>query len=237
MTELYKNKTVLVTGSRRGVGRIISEYLLANGAKVVGFAIGEATFDHPDYVHMKVDVGDYKAVGDIFSELKRRNIFIDILVNNAAIQKSQFAMLLSPASAMAMIQTNLFGPFVVSREVAKMMHKNKWGRIINIGSMLQVFEPVGSSVYTACKNGLQSMAHVMAKEMGGIGVTCNTIAISAIKTDMLGELPKDKFDEIILRLPIPRYAEAEDVFNVMDFFASERSSYVTAQTIYLGGVV
>jgi 3-oxoacyl-[acyl-carrier protein] reductase len=236
MAGLYTNKTVLVTGSRRGVGRMLSEYLIANGAAVIGFAIGDSTMDHPQYFHMKVDISDYEAVNLKFSELRKRNISIDILINNAAIQTSQYAMLLSPTSALAMIQTNLFGSFVVSREVAKMMHKSKWGRIINIGSMLQTLEPVGSSIYTACKNGLESMAHVMAKEMASFGVTCNTIAISAIQTDMLKDLPKEKFDKIIMGLPIPRYTEPDDVFNVLDFFASERSSYVTAQTIYLGGV-
>ena len=116
------------------------------------------------------------------------------------------------------------------------MRKQKWGRIINIGSMAARLEPIGDSVYAATKAGLETMTNVLARELGPMSITCNTLAVSALKTDMLAQLPSAKIEQVIAGLPVPRFAEAEDVLNVFDFFASERSGYVTAQAIYLGGV-
>ena len=232
----YAGKLALVTGSRRGVGRLISEHFLQHGATVVGFSRGEATFEHPNYSHLQVDVGDPAAVQKGFSALKKINDSVHIVINNAAVQTSQYAMVLSPVAAQAMLNTNLMGAFMVSREASKMMRKEKWGRIINIGSMMSTLEPVGGSIYAVCKAGLSTLANVMAKELAPLNVTCNTLAISAIKTDMLDQQPKDKFAQLIATLPIPRLAEPDDIFNVLDFLVSERSSYITAQTIFLGGV-
>ena len=145
-------------------------------------------------------------------------------------------MIMPPSAAQAMLNTNLLGPFLVSREASKLMRKNKWGRIINIGSMAASLEPIGDSMYAACKAGLATLSNVMAKELAPLNVTCNTLAVSAIKTDMLAQLPQDKIAQVIAGLPIPRFAEPDDILNVVDFLASERSSYITAQTIYLGGV-
>jgi 3-oxoacyl-[acyl-carrier protein] reductase len=135
-----------------------------------------------------------------------------------------------------MVDTNLLGTFLVSREAAKIMRKAKTGRIVNIGSMAASLEPMGDSLYAACKAAISTLAGVLAKEFGTFGVTCNTLAITAIETDMLNQLPREKIDEIIAGLPVPRYAEPDDIFNVLDFFASDRSSYITAQTVFLGGV-
>lgn len=236
MGKPYTNKTVLVTGSRRGVGRIFCEHFLANGADVVGFARNEATIEHPNYTHMKVDLTNQNEIVDAFKSLRSMRVSVQIVINNAAILTSQHAMIMPIASAQAMIQTNFLAPFVVSRESAKMMRKSKWGRIINIGSMAVSLEPVGDSVYAATKSALEMLANVMAKEFSSFGVTCNTLAISAIETDMLDQLPKDRVDDIINALPVPRYAEADDILNVIDFYASERSAYITAQTLYLGGL-
>lgn len=235
-TEAYAGKCSLVTGSRRGVGRLICQHLLQHGAQVFGLARGEATIEHPLYVHSQVDIGDPASVQKCFSDLKKNTDAVHIVINNAAVLTSQYAMIMPPAAAQAMLNTNLMGPFMVSREASKMMRKTKWGRIINIGSMAVSLEPIGDSMYAACKAGLATLTNVMAKELAPLNITCNTLAISAIKTDMLAQLPQDKIAQVIAGLPIPRFAEPDDILNVIDFLASERSSYITAQTIYLGGV-
>lgn len=232
----YEGKVTLVTGSRRGLGRLVAEHVLAHGGRVVGFSRGEATIAHPAYSHLRVDIADPAAVTRGFAELRAVSDTVHIVVNNAAVLTSQYAMIMPPAAAAAMLNTNLLGAFMVSREAAKLMRRTKWGRIVNIGSMAAGLEPIGDSLYAASKAGLATMGNVMAKELAPLNITCNTLAVSAIGTDMLAQLPQGTVDQVVAGLPLPRYAEPDDVFNVLDFLCSERSSYVTAQTIYLGGV-
>ena len=231
----YNDKVILVTGSSRGIGKLICTHFLDAGASVIGFSRGEGTIDHPKYRHLRVDIGEPEAVQKAFFDLRGVTDALHIVVNNAAVATSQYAIIMPPEAAKDMVHVNLLGAFMVSREAAKMMGKRKWGRIINISSMMARLEPVGGSLYAACKAGLSTLANVMAKELSHINVTCNTVAVTAIESDML-VIPRKKVEEIITQLPIPRLAHPDDILNVIDFFASERSAYITAQTVYLGGV-
>jgi 3-oxoacyl-[acyl-carrier protein] reductase len=173
----YAGRVALVTGARRGVGKIVSEHFLSRGADVVGLARGEPTIDHQRYQHCRVDLGDASAIQAVFADLRKMVDHVDIVINNAAVLTSQYAMIMPASAAQAMVNVNLLGPFMVSREAAKFMRKRKWGRIINIGSMAVSLEPIGDSVYAACKAGLSTMANVMAREFASFNVTCNTLAI------------------------------------------------------------
>ncbi|HEY2751200.1 SDR family oxidoreductase, partial [Phenylobacterium sp.] len=172
--DLYSGKTALVTGATRGVGRTIATHFLDNGAKVIGFARGPASLSGEAYHHVEVDLADPLAIQKAFLGLHKQIEGIDIVVNNAAVLTSQYAMIMPPAAAQAMVNVNLLAPFIVSREAAKFMRRKKWGRIINIGSMAASLEPMGDSVYAATKAGLSTLANVMAKEFGPMNVTCNT---------------------------------------------------------------
>ena len=233
----YSGKIVLVTGARRGVGRLITEHVLKQGAQVIGFSKhldeGEKS---EQYRAIEVDVGDADSVAKGFEQVRKQFGRVDIVINNAAVLTSQYAMIMPAAAVKAMLDVNILGTFLVSREAAKLMRKNKWGRIINIGSMAASLEPIGDSVYAASKAAISTLANVMAKEYASLNITCNTLGITGIATDMLSQLPKDKIDSVIASLPLPRYATPDDIFNVIDFFGSERSGYITGQTVFLGGV-
>lgn len=233
---LYLDKVCLVTGSNRGVGRVIAEHFLNQGAQVVGLSRGPSGWERSGYTPLQADVGQPKEVQDALLKVGKLLGRLDVLVNNAAVLTSQYSLIMPPANAQAMVQTNLLGTFFVSREAVKLMKKRKTGRIINIGSMAASLEPVGDSLYAACKAAVATLANVMAREFASYNVTCNTLGITAFETDMLRQLPREKIEAIIQSLPVARYATEDDILNVVDFFASDRSSYITAQTVYLGGI-
>jgi 3-oxoacyl-[acyl-carrier protein] reductase len=235
----YAGKIVLVSGASRGLGHMITEHFLNNGASVIGLSRNDHKSTHENYTHFAVDLGDPQAIVTIFKEITKKFPRIDIVVNNAAVLTSQYSLIMPVKNAVDMVNVNLLGTFFVSREAAKLMRKSGRGRIINIGSMAATLEPMGDSIYAATKAGIQTLANVMAKEFANMNVTCNTIGITAIDTDMLRShtpTAQEKIKDIIKALPVPRQAEADDVLNVVDFFASDRSSYITAQILYLGGI-
>lgn len=233
---MYSDSYAIVTGSRRGVGKAIAEHFLNMDAKVIGLSQGVGSIEHPNYIHMQLDISKPGSVTTCFDAIKKITPSIDIVINNAAVLTSQYAMIMPISAAELMLTTNLLGPFMVMREASKMMRKAKWGRIINISSMAVSLEPIGDSMYAATKAGLTTLSNVMAKELAPMNITCNTLAISAIETDMLDQLPREKVEKIIFELPIKRFANIGDILNVIDFFASKNSSCITAQTIYLNGI-
>jgi 3-oxoacyl-[acyl-carrier protein] reductase len=237
MPTRYDDKVVLVTGARRGLGAVIADYFEQRGANVVGFSRhGEEAKTSDRRFDLAVDVGDAASVNAGFGAVRKRFGKLDICINNAAVLTSQYAMILPATSAQAMVDTNLMGTFLVSREAAKLMRKGKWGRIVNVSSMAVSLEPMGDSMYAATKAAITTLANIMAKELATTNITCNTLGISAFETDMLAQLPRDKIDAIIAGLPIARMATRDDVGHVLDFFCGPGSESITAQTVYLGGV-
>ncbi len=232
----YADQVVVVTGASRGLGRLLTEHFLRNGAYVVGVSRGQSDLAHARYAHRPCDITDERAVRDLFIGIARAHGRVDVVINNAAVLTSIHAMLMPAARADEMLRTNVLGTLLVAREAAKLMRKRSFGRIIAIGSMASTLEPVGDSMYAASKAASMTLSGVLAKEFGSYGITVNTVAVSALETDMLRQLPRAKVDAVVAGLPLPRLATPDDVFNVIDFFASPRSSYVTAQTVFLGGV-
>ncbi len=233
----YEGKVVAITGTRKGLGASLARHCLAQGALVLGLSRGQGVIEHANYRHYHCDVRDGQAVRATFQAVAREvPQGLHIVINNSGVLTSQHSLLLPASSAEDMLKTNVLGPFLVSREAAKVMKRTPGGRLINISSMAASLEPSGDSVYAASKAALETLSHVLAKELSGFGITSNTVAVTALETDMLAQLPRAAIDAIIAKLPVPRYATEDDVANVVDFFASPRSGYVTAQTIHLGGL-
>lgn len=214
----YDGKHVVITGTTRGLGKQLAAYFEAEGAIVHGLSRSTGC-----------DVGDPAAVRASMPPQ------VDAVVNNAGIAKAGYSLMLTPSAVEDVVRTNLLGTFYVSREAARRMRPNG-GRIVNIGSIAVPFEDPGTSIYAASKAGVLTMAAVLAKEFAAWGITVNTIGLSAFPTEMFGEHSPETQKAILDRLPLPRMATFEDIANVVDFFASDASSYVTGQVIYLGGV-
>jgi 3-oxoacyl-[acyl-carrier protein] reductase len=230
---MYSGKTVLITGVTRGVGAELSKHFFGNNATVIGIARSEIA---PFYcaTYCQCDLSKPEDIISTFQFLKGYKI--DIVINNAAVMSSRFSQKMPVEDAVNMVNVDLLAPFLVCREASKLMYDIPYGRIINIGSIADVCEAMGDSVYAACKAGLKTMTNVLAKEYARDNITCNTLSISAIDTDMLAQHKPEKVDVLVKTFPIPRKATIDDITNVIDFFCSPNSSNITAQTIYLGGL-
>ncbi|PKL77636.1 MAG: oxidoreductase [Ignavibacteriae bacterium HGW-Ignavibacteriae-4] len=230
------SRILLITGSRKGIGRYLAEYYLKKDYLVIGFSRSESDLTHANYKHFLLDVADENAVSksvrSIFKEYKR----IDYLINNAGIA-SMNHFLLTPLSIVSKVfETNFKGTFNFSREVGKIMSRQKFGRIINFTTVARPLNLEGEAVYASSKSAVETFTRVMAKELGHLGITCNLIGPSPIKTDLIKNIPKNKIDDLIQMQAIPEFSEFKDVSNVTDFFLSDESEMITGQTIYLSGV-
>lgn len=233
---MYEGKTVLITGATRGVGKHLVAHFLNNGAKVIGISRMKELDDY-NYRHFAIDLGNSSHIIDMFHCDKFHDLgSIDIIINNAAVMSSRMSQKMPVEDAINMVNVDLLAPFLICKEASKLMYDIPYGRIVNIGSIADVCEAMGDSVYAACKAGLKTMTNILAKEYSRQNVTCNTLAISAIDTDMLAKHKPEVVDALVKTFPIPRKATMDDITNVIDFFCSEKSGYITAQVIYLGGL-
>lgn len=230
---MYENKLVIVSGCSRGVGYDIAQHMLCSGARVFGLSRSACDINDPRFEHFRLDISDLEAVSKIFSEFRARKLRFDYLINNAGVSKSSPVLLMKSSDALEIVKTNLLGAFVLAKESAKLMKKN--GRVIAIGSIMAEFEPIGGAIYAASKSALHTFTNVLAKELAPLGITCNTIGLSLYQTEMLDSLDK-KIDEVKSKLTIKRVVDIDELANVVDFYLNEKSSGITAQCLYFGGV-
>jgi 3-oxoacyl-[acyl-carrier protein] reductase len=146
-----------------------------------------------------------------------------------------FAQLTPMDTVRKIYETNVMGPFLFCREAARLMKKNRFGRIVNMATVAVPFKLEGESIYASSKAALLCLTEILAREFADIGVTVNAVGPTPIKTDLIRSVSKEKIDVLIQRQAIKRIGEFEDVANVIDFFIQPESDFVTGQTIYLGG--
>jgi len=227
----------LVTGTRTGLGRFIAEHYLAQGHFVVGCSRGDSDLRSDRYRHFAADVADERAVQPIFSYLRREHGGVDNLINNAGIASMNLAMLTPLSTLDAIFSTNVKGTFLFCREAARLMQARTSGRIVNLTSVAAPLMLEGEAVYAASKAAVLSLTQVLARELAPFGITVNSVGPTPVQTDLIRGVPRDTIDALVARQAIRRLGEPEDVVNVIDFFLRPESSFVTAQNIYLGGVV
>ncbi len=240
-----QGKTAIVTGGSRGIGRAICVALAKEGANVVTcYAHGadganETVKLCQEYgvkaEAVKADVAENDDVAAMITKVKTEYGSVDILVNNAGITKDNLILKMNEADFNQVIDTNLKGAFLCIQNVARIMLKQKSGKIINISSVVGVSGNAGQANYAASKAGLIGMTKSVAKELGSRGITVNAVAPGFIETDMTAKLPAEVVDEMKKSIPMKSMGRVEDVANLVTFLASDRARYITGQVICVDG--
>ena len=238
-------RVFIISGSSRGIGKALSEHYLGCGDIVVGCARSTSDIAHKNYRHFILDINDEKAVVSMVRAAKKEFGKIDICLNNAGMASMNHILTTSYESAKTLVDVNFLGTFLLSREVAKAMisakisNKNsaKSGVIINFSSVAAPLCLEGEAIYAASKAACESLTKTMAKELASYSIRVNAIALAPVQTDLIKAVPKDKIKALLEQQAIKRFGEFGDIINVIDFFISQKSDFITGQIITLGGVL
>lgn len=231
------DRIIIITGTRKGIGRYLAEQYLQEGDIVYGCSRRICDIEHPNYHHTRLDVSDEAEVVSFVRNVYKNHKHIDVLINNAGYASMNHFLLTPYDTAKKVFNTNFFGTFLMCREVAKYMVKNKSGRIVNYSTVAVALNLHGELVYSASKAAIEQLTRVLADEIGESGITVNAVGPTPIDTDLIKNVPENKLQDLLSHQCIKRFGQFEDVKNVIDFFLKPESNYITAQTIYLGGVI
>jgi len=237
LAQLVADRPVmLITGTRKGIGRHLAETYVQRGYLVEGCSRGEASFEAEGYVHTSLDISDEKSVKSWITAIARRHGRIDCVLNNAAIASMNHVLLTPASTANRMFAVNVTATMLVCRDAAKVMMRRRYGRIINFTTIVDPIGLAGEAIYAASKSAVVTFTRILAFELGAWGITCNSFGATPIMTDMIRNVPKAKIDAVVNGLAIKRLGTLEDCVNVCDFFLNPASDNITAQVVYLGGV-
>ena len=239
-------RTVIVTGGSRGIGRAIAcGFAKKNYNVVISYAGNEAAAAETEklckksgaaeVVLFKGDVSDEKSCEELVKTASEKFGQIDVLVNNAGITRDGLVARMSADDFDSVIATNLRGAFLMSKLVTKPMMKQRYGRIVNISSVVGVHGNAGQANYSASKAGLIGMTKSIAKELASRNITVNAVAPGMIATDMTAVLTDAQKDSINASIPAKRMGEPEDIANAVVFLADENSGYITGQVLGVDG--
>jgi len=238
-------RTVVVTGGSRGIGRAICVAFAAPGTHIFFNYVsgGEAVSETENLVRekdaavtaMKVDVALAEAVDAFFDEIIKQTGRVDVLVNNAGIARDGLMVRMKEKDWDDVLNTNLKGSFHCTRAAARIMMKQRRGRIINLSSVVGVMGNAGQVNYASSKAGMIGLTKASAKELAPRGITVNAVAPGWIETDMTASLPVKVQEAMLSQIPLGRIGQPEDVAAVVKFLASEAAGYITGQVIHVSG--
>lgn len=245
---MLKGKNALVTGASRGIGRAIALELASNGANIaVNYAgsedraqavVNEITQMGVRAIKVQANVTNDSDVKAMMKEVIGEFGSLDILVNNAGITKDNLLMRMKEEEFDQVIDTNLKGVFLCTKAVTRQMMKQKYGKIINVASIVGVSGNPGQANYVAAKAGVIGMTKSVALELASRNILVNAVAPGFIATDMTDALTEEQQQAILNRIPLAKLGQPEDVARVVRFLASEDADYITGQTIHIdGGIV
>ena len=238
------DKRVLVTGASRGIGAAIADTLGHQGALVLGTATSDAGAEAITErlrqsgiqgAGLKLNVTNGDSVAQTLAAIKERFGAPEVLVNNAGITKDNLLIRMSDDEWQAVIETNLSAVFRLSKAVLRGMMKARWGRIINISSVVGAMGNPGQSNYAASKAGVAGFARSLAAEVGSRGITVNTVAPGFIDTDMTRDLPEEQRAELLRKIPLGRLGQPEEVAALVAFLASDAGAYISGETLHVNG--
>ena len=239
-----EGKVALVTGASRGIGAAIADLLGAQGATVIGTATSasgaekiSARFTEKGVAGagMELDVTSADSLAGVLGAIKDQFGAPTILVNNAGITQDNLLMRMKDEEWDSVMNTNLTAVYRVTKSCLRDMTKARWGRIINISSVVGSMGNAGQSNYAATKAGVAGFARALASEVGSRGITVNTVAPGFIDTDMTKVLPEAQREALLGKIPLGRLGAPEEIASVVAFLASDAGGYVTGETIQVNG--
>lgn len=234
-------KLALVTGASRGIGRAIAEKLVAQGATVIGTATSQSGADAiSDYLGSKgkgfvLNVTDSHSIEQLLSAIKEQYGEIAILVNNAGITRDNLLMRMKDDEWQDIIDTNLTSVYRLSKALLRTMMKQRYGRIVTIGSVVGTMGNAGQANYSAAKAGLIGFSKALAREVASRGITVNVVSPGFIETDMTRALSDEQRSAILSQVPANRLGEAKEIASAVAFLASDEAAYITGETLHVNG--
>ena len=235
---MLQGKVALVTGASRGIGRAIAVELAKQGARVVGTATtaqGAQAISEGGLTGRVLDVRNAAQSDELIVAVQKEFGDIAILVNNAAVTRDNLALRMKDADWDEVMETNLKPVFRLSRAVMRGMMKARWGRIINITSVVGAAGNPGQANYAAAKAGVVGMAKSLARELGSRNITVNCVAPGFIDTDMTRALSEEQKSALLAQIPLGRLGRPEDVASAVAFLASPAAAYVTGSVLHVNG--
>ena len=243
MIDKYKDRVVLVTGASRGIGKAIATRFAGQGAFVIGTATTESSADQisKDFEARKysgsglvLNIADKSSVEEFGNNIKELDA-PNILVNNAGITRDNLLMRMKDDEWENVINTNLTGMYRITKLCLRAMMKARYGRIINIASVVGLSGNPGQTNYSATKAGMIGFTKSLAREVGSRGITVNAVAPGFIETDMTNKLEQEVRDTLLTQIALGRLGHPVEVASVVDFLASDEAAYITGQTISVNG--
>lgn len=238
------HKWVLITGASRGIGAAIAETLGRQGYRIAGTATSEsgaqaiserlqaAGIEGRGYT---LDVTSAESIDQLMADLKAADATPEVLINNAGITKDNLFLRMKEAEWDSVIDTNLSSAYRMSKAVIKSMTRARFGRIVNVSSVVASMGNAGQANYCAAKAGLEGLTRSLAREVGSRNITVNSVAPGFIQTDMTHELPEATRETLLKQIPLGRMGDPNEIAAAVAFLVSDQASYITGETLHVNG--